>query len=80
MSQNNTLQYEIKELEAMYVKGKEKPLQLYELYRLLEAQKKYQRKILVCHVLRYAPAFEKLKEIVDSGVLGKIIMIICTLN
>ena len=33
MSQNNTLQYEIKELEAMYVKGKEKPLQLYELSR-----------------------------------------------
>ena len=33
MSQNNTLQYEIKKLEAMYVKGKEKPLQLYELSR-----------------------------------------------
>jgi len=33
MSQNNTLQYDIKELEAMYVKGKEKPLQLYELSR-----------------------------------------------
>ena len=33
MTQNNSLQYEIKELEAMYVKGKEKPLQLYELSR-----------------------------------------------
>ena len=67
----------IKALELGYDILLEKPISPIkdELYRLLEAQKKYQRKILVCHVLRYAPAFEKLKEIVDSGVLGKIIMI-----
>ncbi len=29
----------------------------------------------VCHVLRYTPYFNKLKEIVDSGVLGEIISI-----
>lgn len=33
------------------------------------------RKIIVCHVLRYTNFFSKLKEIVDSGELGKIIAI-----
>ena len=33
LSTENTIQIELKELEAMYVKGKEKPLQLYELSR-----------------------------------------------
>ncbi len=43
-----------------------------ELYALLEAQKKYGGKILVCHVLRYAPAFVKVKELLDSGVIGEL--------
>ena len=33
------------------------------------------RKIIVCHVLRYTNFFSKLKEIVDSGELGKVIAI-----
>lgn len=33
ITQESTIQIELKELEAMYVKGKEKPLQLYELSR-----------------------------------------------
>ena len=33
------------------------------------------RKITVCHVLRYTPFFGKLKEIIDSGELGKVIAI-----
>lgn len=33
------------------------------------------RKITVCHVLRYTPFFSKLKEILDSGELGKIVAI-----
>ena len=33
------------------------------------------RKILVCHVLRYTNFFSKLKEIVDSGELGRIVAI-----
>ncbi len=44
-----------------------------ELYDLLAAQKKYNRKILVCHVLRYAVAYLKIKETLDSGELGKLI-------
>ncbi len=46
-----------------------------ELYQLLEAQKKYGGKVIVCHVLRYAPAFVKIKQIIDSGVIGKIVTI-----
>lgn len=46
-----------------------------ELYELLAAQKKYKGQILVCHVLRYAPAFVKVKELLDSGVIGKLIHI-----
>ena len=30
------------------------------------------RHVVVCHVLRYTPYFRKVKEIMDSGVLGKI--------
>ena len=33
------------------------------------------RKIIVCHVLRYTNFFSKLKEIVDSGELGRVIAI-----
>ena len=33
------------------------------------------RKIIVCHVLRYTNFFSKLKEIIDSGELGKVIAI-----
>ena len=46
-----------------------------ELYLLLEAQKKYGGQVVVCHVLRYAPAFLKIKEILDSGKIGKLIRI-----
>ena len=46
-----------------------------ELYELLDAYKKYDKKVIVCHVLRYAPAFLKIKEILDSGEIGKIVCI-----
>ena len=45
-----------------------------ELYELLEAQKKTHGKALVCHVLRYAPTALKIKEVLDSGIIGKLIM------
>ncbi|MBO5294792.1 MAG: Gfo/Idh/MocA family oxidoreductase [Clostridia bacterium] len=46
-----------------------------ECKQLLETQKKYGNKILVCHVLRYASAYVKLKELLDSGKLGKLVSI-----
>lgn len=46
-----------------------------ECRRLLAAHRKYGGKVLVCHVLRYAPAYVKVKEILDSGACGELIMI-----
>ena len=34
------------------------------------------RKVLVCHVLRYTPFYKKLKDLIDSGVIGEV----CTVN
>ncbi len=48
------------------------PKQCLEIARMAEAKG---RQITVCHVLRYNPFFAKLKEIVDSGELGKIVAI-----
>lgn len=49
-----------------------------ECEQLLKAQKKYGRKALVCHVLRYAPAFKKAAEILNSGKIGKLVAIDAT--
>ena len=55
----------------------EKPLtdKAGECEALLEAQKKYGNKVLVCHVLRYAPAYLKVAEIIDSGAIGRLVAI-----
>ena len=42
---------------------------------LLEAQKKYGGKVLVGHVLRYAPAFRHAETLLRSGAIGKLIAI-----
>ena len=46
-----------------------------ELYELLDAYKKYGKKVVVCHVLRYAPAYLKIKELLDGGDIGRIVCI-----
>ena len=46
-----------------------------ELRQLLDAQKKYNKVVLVCHVLRYSPTFNKVKELLDSGVIGELKLI-----
>ena len=33
------------------------------------------RKVVICHVLRYSPYFREIKRIIDSGVIGKVITI-----
>ncbi|WP_082864149.1 Gfo/Idh/MocA family protein [Polaribacter atrinae] len=42
---------------------------------ILELQKKNGNIVAVCHVLRYAPYFINLKQLMDSGALGEIISI-----
>ncbi len=65
----------IRALELGYHILLEKPISPVkeELYALLDAQKKYKKEVLVCHVLRYAPAYVKIKELIDSGVIGKLV-------
>lgn len=46
-----------------------------EIKLLMEKQKETGRKIVVCHVMRYAPAILLLDEIVKTGVLGKLMAI-----
>ena len=40
---------------------------------ILELSQKTGRIVAVCHVLRYAPYFVQLKEIIQSGILGKVV-------
>ena len=46
-----------------------------ECLRIAKKAKELDKKIVVCHVLRYTNFFAKIKEIVDSGMLGKIVAI-----
>ena len=52
----------------------EKPIAptLAEVLKLESEARRLGRKVLVCHVLRYSPFYQKIKEIILSGVLGEI--------
>ena len=65
----------IKAFETGYDILVEKPLtdNEEECRELLEAQEKYGCRALVCHVLRYAPAYTKLYEVVNSGKIGRLL-------
>ena len=43
-----------------------------ELQSLVDAQEKYGGKIVICHVLRYAPAFVKCEELLAAGTIGRL--------
>lgn len=55
----------------------EKPVSpvLEECREIAKAAKECERKVVVCHVLRYTPIYRKVKEILDSGVIGDIVSI-----
>jgi predicted dehydrogenase len=67
----------IKALEMGYDILLEKPIAPTEeeCRTILTLAKKTGRIVAVCHVLRYAPYFIKLKELVDSGAIGDLISI-----
>lgn len=46
-----------------------------ECLQLLEAQKRHGNKVLVCHVLRYAPAFLKVAELLEQNEIGRLVLI-----
>lgn len=39
---------------------------------LLETAHRTGKKVVVCHVLRYSPFYRKIKEVLDSGILGEL--------
>lgn len=64
----------IKLIDAGYNQLLEKPIVNNEK-ELLEIQKKAEEKgvsLLICHVLRYTPFYRSVKEIINSGKIGKI--------
>lgn len=64
-------------MEAGYNLLLEKPVatNLSDLRQINSLAQELGRKVIVCHVLRYAPAYEAAKQIIDNGKVGKIITI-----
>ncbi|MCI8351594.1 MAG: Gfo/Idh/MocA family oxidoreductase [Oscillospiraceae bacterium] len=46
-----------------------------ECRAILRAAEQAGRQVIVCHVLRYTPFYNKLKELVDSGVVGEVVAV-----
>ena len=64
-------------LEKGYDVIVEKPISpsLSECKKIAETANRLGRKVIVCHVLRYTPFYSKIKEILDSGVIGNIMTV-----
>ena len=60
----------------------EKPIspEIEECRLLSAAAEETGRKIVVCHVLRYTPIYKKVKELLDSGVIGTTVSIMAVEN
>ena len=60
----------------------EKPIspEITECEELAAAAKKYDRKVVVCHVLRYTPIYKTVKELLDAGEIGEIVSIMAVEN
>jgi predicted dehydrogenase len=52
----------------------EKPIanNLIDCKEIVEAARKYDRKIMVCHVLRYTVFYQQIKKLIDEGAIGKV--------
>lgn len=51
-----------------------------ELLQLQRAAQKSGRVLMICHVLRYAPFYVRIKHILESGELGRVVNIFCSEN
>lgn len=60
----------------------EKPISplLSECRELVKVAKECNRRVVVCHVLRYTPIYQKVKEMLDSGAIGDIVSIMAAEN
>ena len=72
----------IKAMETGYDILLEKPiaLKMEDILNINETANKLGCKVGVCHVLRYMPMYKKMKELIDSGVIGKVMNISQTEN
>lgn len=64
-------------LERGYHLLLEKPIspELEECKQLLAAAKKYNKHVIVCHVLRYTPFYETIKDMITEGKIGEVVSI-----
>ncbi len=71
------VEFATKAMELGYDVLCEKPISSnkQELLTLLETQRKHHNKVMICHVLRYANAFVKVKQLLEEGVVGDIVNI-----
>ena len=60
----------------------EKPIspELDECRELVRVARECDRKVVVCHVLRYTPIYRKVKELLDAGKIGAVVSIITIKN
>ena len=60
----------------------EKPISplLDECKELLKVANECNRKVVVCHVLRYTPVYQKVKELLDAGTIGDVVSIMALEN
>lgn len=64
----------IKAMELGYDLVLEKPIanNAEDCMAILEAAHKYNRRIIVCHVLRYTIFYQEIKKLIDNGTLGEL--------
>lgn len=60
----------------------EKPISpdLDQCREIVRVARECERKVVICHVLRYTPIYSKLKEILDSGVIGEVVNVMAIEN
>ena len=70
-------EHALKALEIGYDLLLEKPIsnKLEDIVTIANTAKRLNRKVIVCHVLRYTPFYKKVKELVTSGTIGRVMSI-----
>ncbi|MFO7725168.1 MAG: Gfo/Idh/MocA family oxidoreductase, partial [Oceanipulchritudo sp.] len=73
-------EFSIRAMEKGYDLLLEKPIatSLEDVLAIEAAARRYGRRVLICHVLRYTPLYGKIKAIVESGQLGELVSLSAT--